>query len=62
MASNYVAPQPPPPTTGSNADASDIDFDQCSKLCKYAISALQYEDVDAAVNNLTQALSMLKKR
>jgi len=26
------------------------------------MSALQYEDVDAAVKNLTQALSMLKKR
>ena len=59
VASNYVAPPPPAATTTA---AANIDFDQCSKLCKYAMSALQYEDVDAAVTNLTQALGMLQKR
>ena len=38
-----------------------IDYTQAEKLCKFAISALQYEDVNAAVDNLTKALALLKK-
>lgn len=40
---------------------SMIDYAQAEKLCKFAISALQYEDVKAAVDNLTKALALLKK-
>lgn len=43
------------------AASSDIDFEQVQKLCKYAMSALQYEDVQTAVDNLTKALSLLKR-
>lgn len=44
----------------ARADVSGIDFPQCTKLCKYAVSALDYEDVDSAIDSLTKALSMLK--
>ncbi|KAJ4919343.1 hypothetical protein JOQ06_029545 [Pogonophryne albipinna] len=35
------------------------DFTKAQKLCKYAGSALQYEDVSTAVTNLQQALRLL---
>ena len=59
VASNYVAP---PVATTSSAPTANIDFDHCSKLCRYAVSALQYEDVDGAVSHLAEALSLLQKR
>ena len=43
----------------ANSSSADIDFEEAAKLCKYAISALQYEDVDTAIGNLTKALAML---
>lgn len=35
------------------------DFTQAQKYCKYAGSALQYEDVATAVQNLQKALKLL---
>jgi len=35
------------------------DFSRAMKLCKFATSALQYEDAKTAVDNLTKALSLL---
>jgi vacuolar protein sorting-associated protein VTA1 len=34
-------------------------IDQATKFCKYALSALQYQDVTAARDNLKKALTML---
>lgn len=44
----------------SSVDTSNVDFMQATKLCKFAMSALQYEDVDTAVQSLTKALHLLK--
>ena len=35
------------------------DFARAMKLCKFATSALQYEDTKTAVDNLSKALSLL---
>jgi len=35
------------------------DFARAQKYCKYAGSALQYEDVSTAVQNLQKALKLL---
>ena len=35
------------------------DFARAMKLCKFATSALQYEDTKTAVENLSKALSLL---
>lgn len=35
------------------------DFTRAQKYCKYAGSALQYEDVDTAIQNLQKALKLL---
>ncbi|CAN0284991.1 unnamed protein product [Lampetra fluviatilis] len=35
------------------------DFARAQKLCKFAGSALQYEDVSTAVDNLSRALRLL---
>ena len=35
------------------------DFMRAMKLCKFAQSALQYEDAKTAVDNLSKALSLL---
>jgi vacuolar protein sorting-associated protein VTA1 len=34
-------------------------YQKALKLCKYASSALQYEDSDTAISNLTKALKLL---
>lgn len=72
--SHQPPPQQPPPqkqpsrqptavlSSGSLLDASDIDVEQVQKLCKFAMSALQYEDVATTVDNLTKALNLLKKQ
>jgi len=31
------------------------------KLCKFASSSLDYDDIDAAIKNLTEALDLLHK-
>lgn len=35
------------------------DFQKAQKYCKWAGSALQYEDVPTAINNLQKALKLL---
>jgi len=35
------------------------DYARAMKLCKFATSALQYEDSKTAIENLTKALSLL---
>ena len=35
------------------------DYARAMKLCKYATSALQYEDTKTAVDNLSKALNLL---
>lgn len=39
---------------------SPEDYSQATKFCKFAISALQYEDVPTAITNLEKALHLLK--
>ncbi|XP_029966297.1 vacuolar protein sorting-associated protein VTA1 homolog isoform X3 [Salarias fasciatus] len=47
----------PPPTGG--VQLSPEDFTKAQKFCKYAGSALQYEDVGTAIQNLQKALKLL---
>ncbi|XP_040920715.1 vacuolar protein sorting-associated protein VTA1 homolog isoform X3 [Toxotes jaculatrix] len=47
----------PPPAGGVHL--SPEDFTKAQKYCKYAGSALQYEDVSTAVQNLQKALKLL---
>eukprot|EP00050_Salpingoeca_kvevrii_P007241 m.294758 g.294758 ORF g.294758 m.294758 type:complete len:328 (-) comp13056_c0_seq1:147-1130(-) len=64
-----AAPPPaaaPPAATGGGSGGSrvrpDISFqdnDKAAKFCKYAISALQYNDYNTAVDNLRKALGLL---
>lgn len=35
------------------------DYQRAMKLCKFASSALQYEDPTTAIDNLTKALTLL---
>lgn len=37
------------------------DSEQAQKYCRYAASALQYEDVKTAIENLRKALALLEK-
>ena len=54
------APEEPsqPPQTSSSDPASVM---RAQKLCKFASSALDYDDVDTAIKNLTEALELLQK-
>ena len=36
-------------------------YQQGMKLCKYAMSAMQYEDAQTAVDNLVKALNLMTK-
>jgi len=61
-----VQPQPPPPsedaaasTSGSSMDPQDVT--RVQKLCKFAASSLDYDDVDSAIKNLTEALGLLHR-
>ncbi|XP_072178092.1 vacuolar protein sorting-associated protein VTA1 homolog [Diadema setosum] len=49
----------PGPSTGS-VQLQQQDFDKAQKFCKFAVSALQYEDVPAAIDNLEKALRLLR--
>lgn len=53
------AAEPPGNKMEGEVRLSAEDFAQAQKLCKYAGSALQYEDVDTAVQNLHKALKLL---
>ncbi|XP_071819338.1 vacuolar protein sorting-associated protein VTA1 homolog [Apostichopus japonicus] len=48
------------PQRTNSIQFSPEDFSQATKFCKFAISALQYEDIPAAVTNLENALHLLK--
>ena len=37
------------------------DVSRVQKLCKFASSSLDYDDIDAAIKNLTEALDLLYK-
>ena len=37
------------------------DVSRVQKLCKFASSSLDYDDIDAAIKNLTEALDLLHK-
>lgn len=50
-------PRPTLPLGGANLSSEDLT--KAQKYCKYAGSALQYEDVDTAVQNLQKALKLL---
>uniref|UniRef100_A0A5S6QLR8 Vta1 C-terminal domain-containing protein n=1 Tax=Trichuris muris TaxID=70415 RepID=A0A5S6QLR8_TRIMR len=36
------------------------EYSKAQKLCKYAISALEYEDINTAIDNISKALELLK--
>ncbi|XP_020942934.1 vacuolar protein sorting-associated protein VTA1 homolog [Phacochoerus africanus] len=70
VTSNTIQPTPPgsipaiDPALFSTVSQGDIrltpeDFARAQKYCKYAGSALQYEDVSTAVQNLQKALKLL---
>lgn len=44
----------------NGAQISPLSVEKAMKLCKYASSALMYDDVSTAINNLEQALVLLK--
>ncbi|XP_077977204.1 vacuolar protein sorting-associated protein VTA1 homolog [Glandiceps talaboti] len=60
------APQPlPPPVQPTNIPQGAVslgpeDYTRAQKYCRYAGSALQYEDVPTAVDNLQKALRLLQ--
>ena len=37
------------------------DVSRVQKLCKFASSSLDYDDIDAAIKNLTESLDLLHK-
>jgi len=46
--------------SGGVGDLQPADFMKAQKLCKYAISALEYEDAPTAIENLKKALEALQ--
>ena len=61
-------PQPPPavatsgPSDNPTTDVIEPEkVTKVQKLCKFASSALDYDDVDTAIKNLTEALDILHK-
>lgn len=43
----------------AGVDLSAQQYQKAMKYCKYASSALQYEDSKTAIDNLTKALTLL---
>lgn len=69
-AAHQPPPQPPqaasvpqdtwqPPSNPSGIALKTEDYQKAMKFCKYASSALQYEDSSTAIDNLTKALKLL---
>ena len=52
---------PAQPSNTSSSTLSPQDSEQAQKYCRYAASALQYEDVKTAIENLRKALALLEK-
>ena len=61
---SVVAPSEPPSLSSSSSSSKSgltpVQLERVTKLCRYAISSLDYEDKDGAIENLTKALSLLK--
>ncbi|XP_044266213.1 vacuolar protein sorting-associated protein VTA1 homolog [Tribolium madens] len=60
-----VPPEPPKPlvstpTTEGGVALGPDQIQKAQKYCKYATSALNYDDVKTAIENLTKALSLLQ--
>eukprot|EP00731_Ephydatia_muelleri_P031865 Em0023g372a len=56
-----AAPRPTPaPAPQAQAKISSVDVSRAQKLCKFASSALDYEDVAGAVDFLQKAINLLK--
>ncbi|EDO44702.1 predicted protein [Nematostella vectensis] len=53
---------PPKPAPRESGATSQEDMDKALKFCRFATSALQYEDVPTAIDNLQKALKVLKKQ
>jgi len=63
-AAAVVQPQPPSEEASASASSSSMDpqdVTRVQKLCKFAASSLDYDDIDAAINNLTEALDLLHR-
>lgn len=56
---NPVAAPRVAPVAGGNVALKPEDYTKAMKLCKYASSALQYEDSKTAIENLNKALNLL---
>ena len=52
----------PTPSSTSSSNFTTQDFEQAQKLCRFAASALQYEDVPTAIDNLQKALALLQSK
>ena len=48
------------PSSTSGVHLEPMDYAKAQKFCKYASSALQYEDVPTAIDNLQKALKLLQ--
>ncbi|TKR72480.1 hypothetical protein L596_019917 [Steinernema carpocapsae] len=55
------APAAVPAVSRSGAQPTMDDFLEAQKFCKYAMSALNYEDAKSAVDNLYKAIQILQK-
>ena len=60
-----VVPSPVPAASANptqpTSTLSPQDSEQAQKYCRFAASALQYEDVKTAIDNLHKALALLEK-
>ena len=54
-------PTEPSNALSSTSTLSPQDSEQAQKYCRFAASALQYEDVKTAIENLRKALALLEK-
>lgn len=55
-----VIPPSEPSSSSSKSGLTPAQLERVTKLCKFAISSLDYEDKDGAIDNLTKALNLLK--
>lgn len=47
-------------TTSTGAELSAAQYNQATKLCKFASSAIMYQDVPTALENLEKCIRLLK--
>ena len=53
-------PPSEPVSSNSRTGLTPEQLERVTKLCRFAISSLDYEDKDGAIENLTKALNLLK--